>query len=118
MVCNDATDSKKRHLVILHKRTCGWGGIRTPGGLSPTAVFKTAALDHSATHPKPHISLDYRRFLCVLRSCLPFSVHPFVHPQANSGFLPGCGWVVQREYRIVGRCSHGEDQDYQAGEAA
>jgi hypothetical protein len=30
----------------------GWGGIRTPGGLSPTAVFKTAALDHSATHPK------------------------------------------------------------------
>jgi hypothetical protein len=29
----------------------GWGGIRTPGGLSPTAVFKTAALDHSATHP-------------------------------------------------------------------
>ncbi len=29
----------------------GCGGIRTPGGLSPTAVFKTAALDHSATHP-------------------------------------------------------------------
>ena len=29
----------------------GWGEIRTPGGLSPTAVFKTAALDHSATHP-------------------------------------------------------------------
>jgi hypothetical protein len=32
---------------------CGWGGIRTPGGLAPTAVFKTAALDHSATHPLP-----------------------------------------------------------------
>ena len=30
----------------------GWERIRTPGGLSPTAVFKTAALDHSATHPK------------------------------------------------------------------
>ena len=29
----------------------GWGGIRTPGTLSRTAVFKTAALDHSATHP-------------------------------------------------------------------
>jgi integrase len=29
----------------------GWEGIRTPGGLTPTAVFKTAALDHSATHP-------------------------------------------------------------------
>ena len=34
------------------KGLSGWGGIRTPGGLSPTAVFKTAALDHSATHPK------------------------------------------------------------------
>ena len=31
----------------------GWGGIRTPGSLSTTAVFKTAALNHSATHPKP-----------------------------------------------------------------
>ena len=29
----------------------GWGGIRTHGGLAPTAVFKTAALNHSATHP-------------------------------------------------------------------
>ncbi len=29
----------------------GWGGIRTPGTVSRTAVFKTAALDHSATHP-------------------------------------------------------------------
>ena len=30
----------------------GWGGIRTHGGLAPTAVFKTAALNHSATHPR------------------------------------------------------------------
>ena len=29
----------------------GRGGIRTHGGLSPTAVFKTAALNHSATLP-------------------------------------------------------------------
>ena len=29
----------------------GWGGIRTPGTVSRTAVFKTAAFDHSATHP-------------------------------------------------------------------
>lgn len=33
-------------------RKSGWEGIRTPVGLSPDAVFKTAALDHSATHPK------------------------------------------------------------------
>src|SRR5687768_16214189 len=30
----------------------GWGGIRTHGELAPTAVFKTAALNHSATHPQ------------------------------------------------------------------
>ena len=29
----------------------GGGGIRTPGGRKPTAVFKTAAIDHSATPP-------------------------------------------------------------------
>ena len=29
----------------------GWGGIRTHGELAPTAVFKTAALNRSATHP-------------------------------------------------------------------
>src|SRR4051812_8468575 len=29
----------------------GGGGIRTPGGLAPTAVFKTAALNRSATPP-------------------------------------------------------------------
>lgn len=29
----------------------GRGGIRTHGGLAPTAVFKTAALNHSATLP-------------------------------------------------------------------
>src|SRR3546814_12873033 len=29
----------------------GWGGIRTHGEREPTAVFKTAALYYSATHP-------------------------------------------------------------------
>ncbi len=32
-------------------RSGGWGGIRTHGGLSPTPVFKTGALNRSATHP-------------------------------------------------------------------
>ena len=32
-------------------RLGGWGEIRTHGELAPTAVFKTAALNHSATHP-------------------------------------------------------------------
>jgi hypothetical protein len=33
----------------------GWGGIRTPGRVNPTPVFKTGALNRSATHP-------FRRF--------------------------------------------------------
>jgi hypothetical protein len=31
--------------------TGGWGGIRTHGTLAGTPVFKTGALNHSATHP-------------------------------------------------------------------
>jgi hypothetical protein len=37
----------------------GWGGIRTPGEPEPTPVFKTGALNHSATHP------------CFVFNCLP-----------------------------------------------
>ena len=35
----------------LERSKADAGGIWTPGGLSPTTVFKTVALDHSATHP-------------------------------------------------------------------
>ena len=30
----------------------GWGGIRTHGEFAPTPVFKTGALNRSATHPQ------------------------------------------------------------------
>ena len=33
----------------------GEGGIRTPGTLSGTPVFKTGAINHSATSPNPLI---------------------------------------------------------------
>ena len=39
---------------VLH--VGGRGGIRTHGELAPTAVFKTAALNHSATRPFPGAS--------------------------------------------------------------
>src|SRR6266566_1147385 len=39
----------------------GEGGIRTHGGLAPTAVFKTAALNHSATSPSGHEILEHKR---------------------------------------------------------
>jgi hypothetical protein len=34
-----------------YDRIGGWGGIRTPGELSPSVAFKATALNHSATHP-------------------------------------------------------------------
>jgi hypothetical protein len=33
------------------KQNGGWGGIRTHGALARTPVFKTGALNRSATHP-------------------------------------------------------------------
>src|SRR5262252_7079292 len=37
--------------LIDNKRHGGEGGIRTPGTLSGTPVFKTGAINHSATSP-------------------------------------------------------------------
>jgi hypothetical protein len=36
------------------QRSGGEGGIRTPGTLSGTPVFKTGAINHSATSPATH----------------------------------------------------------------
>jgi hypothetical protein len=57
------------HLSPYQQKTCGWGGIRTPGRLSPTAVFKTAALDHSATHPRPLESRAHCRLFRLHHAC-------------------------------------------------
>ena len=43
------SDSPIKELVTIGG---GWGGIRTPGEREPTPVFKTGALNHSATHPR------------------------------------------------------------------
>ena len=51
----------------------GQGGIRTHGELPPTAVFKTAALNHSATCPIQYLTVHLwpatavgRRMACSL----------------------------------------------------
>jgi hypothetical protein len=41
----------------------GWGGIRTHGELAPTPVFKTGALNLSATHPRGPAREDRRAFI-------------------------------------------------------
>ena len=47
----------------LSETQSGWAGIRTQGTRKGTAVFKTAAFDHSATHPTIYINdLQKQRF--------------------------------------------------------
>ena len=53
--CNDA--------MIASEKRSGWGGIRTHGTVTRTAVFKTAAFVHSATHPACHDALFCSVFL-------------------------------------------------------
>jgi hypothetical protein len=45
-ICDEAVIT-----VRLMQETGGEGGIRTPGTLSGTPVFKTGAINHSATSP-------------------------------------------------------------------
>ena len=50
----------------------GEGGIRTHGALSGTAVFKTAALNHSATSPA---------VLSQASAALSCKTKPEIHPE-------------------------------------
>jgi hypothetical protein len=57
-------------LHFAQAKAGGEGGIRTPVGLSPKAVFKTAAIDHSATSPhladwlaEPKLAALFRTFV-------------------------------------------------------
>ena len=43
--------AKQRLSSAIVRTPNGWGGIRTPGSLTTTPVFKTGALNRSATHP-------------------------------------------------------------------
>ena len=62
--------------------TGGWGGIRTPGGLAPTTVFKTAAFDRSATHPKLiSVGLSNLRFCSLI--ALHCDTETLLPPQYN-----------------------------------
>ncbi len=47
--------------------TGGWGGIRTPGSLTTSAVFKTVAFDRSATHPKLFFDGSFKPAVLVMR---------------------------------------------------
>jgi hypothetical protein len=54
----------------------GEGGIRTPGTLTRTLVFKTSAFNHSATSPT---AIEHRDFLCIWKV-------------GDDGFFVRAGW--------------------------
>ena len=68
---NKGMKSRESAFPALY-RNGGWGGIRTPGTLAGTPVFKTGALNHSATHP----SCGVRALAHSLASDNPQSVPP------------------------------------------
>ena len=64
----------------------GRGGIRTHGGLAPTPVFKTGALNHSATLPTTALQRTRGYDRVSERSSYPvrFAVSSAVTPQVRS----------------------------------
>src|SRR6266567_2282068 len=87
----------------------GEGGIRTHGRLAPTPVFKTGALNHSATSPD-RIPLLQGHTLCKLCGRVAFRLRKASKFQCrvhHSGG-PSIGWVAGRRYlndrRVKGQC--------------
>jgi hypothetical protein len=52
-----------------NKSNGGEGGIRTPGTLSGTPVFKTGAINHSATSPTCYKTILLRNNQTIGRRC-------------------------------------------------
>src|SRR4029453_17451103 len=57
MLANGGLTNRSRERSERSAKAGGGEGIRTPGTLPGTAVFKTAAIDHSATPPSDTNSL-------------------------------------------------------------
>ena len=57
---------KKRYRSLYLFWSGGWGEIRTHGPLAKATVFKTVALDHSATHPLVNVVYIYT-FFCFFQ---------------------------------------------------
>ena len=62
----------------------GWGGIRTPGGVAPTTVFKTVAIDRSATHPKLFLRRSFNLRFCSLGAPGGAAHHSFARGGADA----------------------------------
>ena len=56
--------------MVAKEGAGGWGEIRTHGDVAATPVFKTGALNRSATHPHRQINYLWPK---------PFAIPPFCH---------------------------------------
>src|SRR5262249_10295703 len=99
---------RPRALLLPNEALAGGrGGIRTHEGLAPLAVFKTAALNHSATLPHFEITTFFcsrrRTDLKLLPNCYPFGFRRWcnaleINPStrvAASVCMPGSTWLYR-----------------------
>src|SRR5689334_17511150 len=87
----------------------GDGEIRTHGGVAPSAVFKTAALNHSATSPASADSnsigdrIDDRSPALDLHHVAP----PAVHPHRGELPAPHAACIERQQIRAVDEAERG-----------
>ena len=96
----------------------GWGGIRTPGALASTPVFKTGAINHSATHPETATSSG---LAAIVQGQPRASAGIFAHAPARGTLAGGrrLGRVLQRitqslqrrDRMTIGRAKTGRPDD-------
>jgi hypothetical protein len=81
--------------------TGGEGGIRTPGGLAPPTVFKTVAIDHSATSPfgrfKTSLATAHLAFLRAVASPCPKKSTPQAFKPTGTIFA-GCYLIWRKSF--------------------
>ena len=77
----------------------GWCGIRTPGRVAPSTVFKTAAFDRSANHPKlSYTRRSFKPTVLVLRMIVSYSHLASQSRPPHSTALP----TIRNRYIRVG----------------
>jgi hypothetical protein len=91
------TDGDVKVLISLDdlSHIGGWGGIRTHGALAGTPVFKTGALNHSATHPYCDI-----KYLLVSLPTWERCVATGLPPPSTDLFLFGAGKGERRFHHL------------------
>ena len=85
--------SNKKNLGFLTQDSCGGLGIRTPGCLSTSSVFKTDAIDRSAKPPNIITNI-----IIITRSSIVLSLNN--HKQSHDKFVDG----YHKPYNYELRC--------------